>query len=303
MGRGLSAILPRSRADEQGLREIPLELIAPNPDQPRRDFDQEALLALSESIRSRGVLQPIVVRPLAGGRFELIAGERRLRAARLAEIEAIPAVVRQTEDDERLDLALAENMARVDLNPVEEARACAMLVDDLGLTKEEVGRRVGKSRVAVSNLIRILELPDEALDLIATGALSEGHGRAILTDKDHERRRRLARDARDHGWSVRETEARARGGADRATPREPVSIHPDQADALAAAEDALTAAIGYEVKVRARGDGARAELGVRLALRGDRARRAPPPGQRGRAVRGGIARQPANARIARASGD
>ncbi|HYI38471.1 MAG TPA: ParB/RepB/Spo0J family partition protein, partial [Thermoleophilaceae bacterium] len=194
MGRGLSAILPRSRADEQGMRDIPLELIAPNPAQPRREFDQEALLALSESIRSRGVLQPVVVRPLTGGRFELIAGERRLRAARLAEIETIPAVVRQTEDDERLDLALAENMARVDLSPVEEARACAMLVDDLGLTKEEVGRRVGKSRVAVSNLIRILELPDEALDLIAAGVLSEGHGRAILTEKDHDRRRRLARE-------------------------------------------------------------------------------------------------------------
>ena len=261
MGRGLSAILPRSRADEQGLRDIPLELISPNPAQPRRDFDQEALLALAESIRSRGVLQPIVVRPLTGGRFELIAGERRLRAAGLAEIATIPAVVRQTEDDERLDLALAENMARVDLNPVEEARACAMLVDDLGLTKEEVGRRVGKSRVAVSNLIRILELPDEALDLIATGTLSEGHGRAILTEKDHARRRQLAHDARDHGWSVRETEARARGGSEPRAPRaEPIAIHPDQADALAAAEDALTAAIGYEVKVRARGDGARAEL-------------------------------------------
>ncbi len=261
MGRGLSAILPRSRADEQGLREIPLELISPNPAQPRRDFDQEALLALAESIRSRGVLQPIVVRPLTGGRFELIAGERRLRAGRLAEIATIPAVVRQTEDDERLDLALAENMARVDLNPVEEARACAMLVEDLGLTKEEVGRRVGKSRVAVSNLIRILELPDEALDLIAVGTLSEGHGRAILTEKDHARRRRLAHDARDHGWSVRETEARARGGSEPRAPRaEPIAIHPDQADALAAAEDALTAAIGYEVKVRARGDGAKAEL-------------------------------------------
>lgn len=260
MGRGLSAILPRSRAEEQGLRDVPLELIAPNPAQPRRAFDEDALIALSESIRSRGVLQPIVVRPLAGGRFELIAGERRLRAARLAEIASIPAVVRQAEDSERLDLALAENMARVDLNPVEEARACAMLVDDLGLTKEEVGRRVGKSRAAVSNLIRLLELPDEALDLIAAGELSEGHGRAILTHKDHEGRKRLARDARDGGWSVRETEARARVDVG-ATPRSgPVPIHPDLVDALAAAEDALTAALGHEVKVRARGDGARAEL-------------------------------------------
>ena len=170
--------------------------------------------------------------------------------------------MRPTEDAERLDLALAENMARVDLNPVEEARACAMLVDDLGLTKEEVGRRVGKSRVAVSNLIRLLELPDEALDLIAAGALSEGHGRAILTEKDHERRKppgpRRARPrlvgARDRGRGPR------RRRSPRAPRREPVSIHPDQADALAAAEDALTAAIGYEVRVRARGDGARAEL-------------------------------------------
>jgi ParB family transcriptional regulator, chromosome partitioning protein len=261
MGRGLSAILPRSRAEEHGLRDIPLDLIAPNPAQPRRNFDEDALIALAESIRSRGVLQPVVVRPLAGGRFELVAGERRLRAAGLAEIETIPAVVRQTEDSERLDLALAENMARVDLNPVEEARACAMLVDDLGLTKEEVGRRVGKSRVAVSNLIRLLELPDEALDLIAAGALSEGHGRAILTNKDHERRKALAHEARDRGWSVRETEARARGEVPRRAPRsEPIAIHPDLADGLAAAEDALTAALGYEVKVRAHGEGAKAEL-------------------------------------------
>lgn len=261
MGRGLSAILPRSRADEQGMRDIPVDLITPNAQQPRREFDDDALLALAESIRSRGVLQPIVVRPLTGGRFELIAGERRLRASKLAEIETIPAVVRQTEDSERLDLALAENMARVDLNAVEEARACAMLVDDLGLTKEEVGRRVGKSRVAVSNLIRLLELPDEVLDLVAAAELSEGHARAILTDKDHERRKALARDARDNGWSVRETEARARSnGEHESRERTPITLHPDQADALAAAEDALTAALGHEVRVRARGDGARAEL-------------------------------------------
>ena len=122
---------------------------------------------------------------------------------------------------------------------------------------------MGKSRVAVSNLIRLLELPDEALDLIAAGSLSEGHGRAILTEKDHERRKLLAREARDHGWSVRETEAEARGGAshaERARRSDPVAVHPDLADALAAAEDALTAALGHDVRVRAQGDGARAEL-------------------------------------------
>ena len=262
MGRGLAAILPRSRADESGLREIPLDLVKPNPRQPRREFDEEALLALAESIRSRGILQPVVVRPVAGGTFELVAGERRLRAARLADLDRIPAMVREADDWERLDLALAENMARVDLNAIEEARACAMLVEDLGLTKGEVGRRVGKSRVAVSNLIRLLELPDEVLELIETDTLTEGHGRAILMCKDHDSRKRLARDARDQGWSVRETERRAKGLEEGVPTRaaQPREIHPDLADALAAAEDALTAALGQEVKMRATGDGATAEL-------------------------------------------
>jgi len=255
MGRGLAAILPRGPGDEDGLREIPVDLIDPNPRQPRRSFDDDKLAELAESIRVRGVLQPIVVRPLMGGRYELVAGERRLRAARIAGMELIPAMLRQADDWERLDLALAENMARQDLNAVEQARACAMLVEDLGLTKEELGRRVGRSRVAISNLIRLLELPEEALELIETGALSEGHGRAILLCKDHALRRRLARDARDGGWSVRETERRARE-AEQGKPERPprVVVHPDLAQALAAAEDALSAALGRDVKARARGE-------------------------------------------------
>jgi ParB family chromosome partitioning protein len=263
MGRGLAAILPRSPRDQQGLREMPPELIDPNPRQPRRDFDHERLEALAESIRARGVLQPIVVRPLPGGRYELVAGERRLRAARMAGLEAVPSIVRDAGDWERLELALVENMAREDLNAVEEARACATLVEDLGLTKGEVGRRVGKSRVAISNLIRLLELPEEALALIESGALSEGHGRAILLCKDHAERRRLARSARDGGWSVRETERRARGGAEGEGPRSgtrQVVVHPDLREALAAAEDALTAALGQEVRVRAHRDGCRVEV-------------------------------------------
>lgn len=269
MGRGLSAILPTAK-DETGLREVPVDLIDPNPRQPRREFDEEALLALSESIRSRGLLQPVVVRPLPGGKYELIAGERRLRASRLAELESIPAVVRQTEDWERLDLALAENMARVDLNPVEEARACSMLVDDLGLSKAEVGRRVGKSRVAVSNLVRLLELPDEALESIEAGDLSEAHGRAILTCKDHQARKRLARDAREHGWSVRETERRAReleaGGPPE---RKSAEVHPDHAAAVLAVEEALTSALGRPVKAKPKGDGVRIELDFDTAAEAD----------------------------------
>jgi ParB family transcriptional regulator, chromosome partitioning protein len=267
MGRGLSAILPSSTTrDEVGLREIPVDLIDPNPSQPRADFDEDALVGLSESVKARGVLQPLVVRPLAGGRYELIAGERRLRAAKLAQLDKVPAIVRPTEESERLELALIENMAREDLNPVDEARACATLVEDLGLTKEEVARRVGRSRVAVSNLIRMLELPDEAIAMIERGDLSGGHGRALLLRKDHGDRLQLAREAKLAGWSVRETERRAREAEDGPTQRRqrraPVVVHPDLEEAVAAAEDALSAALGREVTVRSKGDSFRVEFEV-----------------------------------------
>jgi ParB family transcriptional regulator, chromosome partitioning protein len=263
MGRGLDAILPRG-GREHGLRDIPVGLIDPNPRQPRRVFDQATIAELSISISERGVLQPIVVSQLATGRYELVAGERRLRAAKLAGLTAIPAMVRDTDDWERLDLALAENMAREDLNAVEAARACAMLVDDLGLTKRDLARRVGRSRVAISNLIRLLELPEDVLEMIERNELTEGHGRAILLCKDHAERRALAASARDQGWSVRETERQAReresGGGDEARARKTVTVHPDLREALAAAEDALSAALGYTVRVRAKGDGCRVEL-------------------------------------------
>src|SRR4051795_2029661 len=252
MGRGLAAILPRTQKEGGvGLRELPVEIVKPNPRQPRRSFDDEALAELAQSIRSRGMLQPVVVRPLASGEFELVAGERRLRAAKVAELESVPAVVREADDWERLDLALAENMAREDLNPIDEARACAMLVEDLGLTKGEVGRRVGRSRVAISNLIRLVELPEEVLELIESGALTEGHGRALLLCKDHAARRQLALEARDAGWSVRETERHAREAEGQPEPekkRFTRAIHPDLAEALAAAEDTLSAALGRPVK-------------------------------------------------------
>jgi ParB family chromosome partitioning protein len=262
MGRGLAAILSTSAREETGLREIATELIRPNPSQPRREFDDEALLALAESVKARGILQPVVVRPLAGGNFELIAGERRLRAAVIAGLGQVPAIVRETDESERLELALIENMARQDLNAVEEARACATLVEDLGITKEEVGRRVGRSRVAVSNLIRMLELPDEALAMVESGELSGGHGRALLLVKDQAQRLKLAREARGTGWSVRETERRAREIEDGPRRREPgpIVIHPDLEDALGAAEDALSAALGREVRVRPRASGYRVEF-------------------------------------------
>ncbi|MBA2644855.1 MAG: ParB/RepB/Spo0J family partition protein, partial [Solirubrobacterales bacterium] len=210
IGRGLAAILSEGSGSNgeaaPDFRELPVDLIAPNPQQPRRRFDDDALVALAESLRIRGVLQPILVRPVLGGTYELIAGERRWRAAQMAGLTSVPAVVRAHADADSHEIALIENMAREDLNPVEEARACSMLVDELGLTREEIGRRVGRSRVAVSNLMRLLDLPDEVLDLLETGSLSEGHGRALLMAPDHDDRRRLARAAVAEGWTVREME-------------------------------------------------------------------------------------------------
>ncbi len=272
MGRGLAAILsvaPREEPEE--LRQLPTELIAPNPHQPRSSFDEETLVGLAESIKLRGVLQPVLVRALVGGRYELIAGERRWRAARLAELETIPAIVRHHDDAASLELALIENMARDDLNPVEEAHACAALVEELGLTREEVGLRVGRSRVGVSNLIRLLDLPDEVLELIQSGDLTEGHGRALLLADDHGERRRLARSAVDGRWSVRELEARARAAAAErparpARGRRRSPLHPDQAEAVERISDALGAALGCEVEVsRGAGHGYRVQLNFESA--------------------------------------
>ena len=270
MGRGLAAILSVApKDDSEELRQLPVELIDPNPRQPRTSFEDESLMGLAESIRARGVLQPVLVRPLVGGRYELIAGERRWRAARIAELETIPALVRRHDDAASLELALIENMAREELNPVDEARACAALVEELGLSREEVGLRVGKSRVTVSNLIRLLELPDEALVLLERGLLTEGHGRAVLLAEDHSERRRLARAAAEGQWSVRELESRAREsgsgrgeGSGRARRQAP-SRHPDQQAMAERIADTLQPVFGREIEVvPARGQSFRVQLEV-----------------------------------------
>ena len=232
------------------MRRFAREQLAPHAAQWDRDktFPKEALQGLAGSLSERGVIQPILVRPVAGGTYEIVAGERRWRAAQLAGLEQIPAVVREHDDAASLEVALVENMAREDLNPVEEARACSLLVEELGLTREELGRRVGRSRVAVSNLMRLLDLPDEALDLLETGQLTEGHGRALLQVKGQDRRRSLARAAADGGWSVREMERRvkAEGGGG---PKLKALPHPDEEAAIGRAEDALERALGREVRV------------------------------------------------------
>ncbi len=261
IGRGLSAILPEAVSGDAGeLRELPVTLIKPNPNQPRTNFDQEALDALAASIETSGVIQPLLVRPLPDGSYELVAGERRWRAAQQAGLEKVPAVVRDAQQAERLEVALIENMVREDLNPVEEARACAALVEELGLSKEELAQRVGRSRPAVSNLIRLLDLPDEALDLLEARALSEGHGRALLAVPGHDARRRLARDAAKGGWSVRETENRVRLASQPKTGKARAGTDADQASALHEAADRFEAALGQEVKVRPRGEEVAVEL-------------------------------------------
>ena len=267
MGRGLAAILAAAPQEErEDLRQLPLELIATNPQQPRRQFDEETLVGLAESIRARGVIQPVLVRPIAGGRYELVAGERRWRAAQIAELDTIPAVVREHDDAASLEVAVIENMAREDLNPVDEARACAGLVEELGLTREEVGLRVGRSRVAVSNLIRLLDLPDEALELLERGELTEGHGRALLLVPDNAVRRTLARQAVAEGWSVRELESRSRAAADGplAGGARPAKVkppeHPDREAAIQQIADVLGTALGVDLKVRPAAHGYTAQL-------------------------------------------
>jgi ParB family chromosome partitioning protein len=264
MGRGLAAILSVSEGEDGGaeLRELHVDLVAPNPGQPRKRFDDEALQALADSVKERGVLQPVLVRPRPGGSYELVAGERRWRAARLAGLETLPALVQQRDDAQSLEDALIENMAREDLNPIEAARAVAGLVEELGLTREEVGRRVGRSRVAVSNLLRLLDLPDEALALVEDGSLTEGHGRALLLADDHADRRSIARAAVHGGWSVRVVEQRAReaNAPARTAKRGRAAVHPDQEAAAARIGEALGAALGTEVRVRPRGTGYKVEL-------------------------------------------
>ena len=264
MGRGLAAILPEADQSAAGeLRELPVGLVKPNPNQPRTQFDQEALDALAASIETSGVVQPLLVRPLHDGSYELVAGERRWRAAQQAGLDKVPAVVRDSEQAERLQVALIENMVREDLNPVEEARACAALIEELDVSKEDLARRVGRSRPAVSNLIRLLDLPDEVLELLESGELSEGHGKALLSARGNDVRRRLGREAARYGWSVRETENRAKLASQPKQPATTKRLDPEEQAALSDAADRLETALGHEVRIRP-GKGEEVALEIRF---------------------------------------
>jgi ParB family chromosome partitioning protein len=212
-------VLIGGAAAEASLAEIPVGSIHPNPRQPRRRFEPEASAGLVGSIRAQGVLQPVIVRPRAGGGYELIAGERRWRAAKEAGTGTVPAVIRAADDRDSILLALVENVAREQLSAVEEARAYAVLLDEFGLSLGEVAERVGRSKPAVSNRLRLLELPDEVLWMLARAELTEGHARAVLAVPDHDGRRRLARRIVRGGLSVRAAERAAQAAGARRRPR------------------------------------------------------------------------------------
>ena len=259
LGRGLAALVAEFPSGATSMVELEIGQVRPNPRQPRRVFDDEAIQRLSESVKADGVVQPIIVRD-AGDGYEIVAGERRWRAARLAGLRAIPAIVRSADDRELLILALAENVAREDLNPIDQARAYAVLADELDLTQTEIARRVGKSRPAVANTMRLLELPDDVLDLVAAGDLSEGHGRALLLASGQDERSHLAQTAVSRGWSVRECEAAAKRAAKPAKrdQKRAAGVMDDELAHLAV--DAAWQSLGLRASVRQGPRGGRVEL-------------------------------------------
>jgi ParB family chromosome partitioning protein len=239
LGRGLEVLIGGAPASE--LAQLPLDQVHPNPRQPRRRFDHEATAALADSVRFQGLVQPVVVRSRTAGGYELIAGERRWRAAREAGLETIPALVRETGDRDALLLGLVENVAREQLSPVEEARAYALLVDEFDLGLGEIAERVGRSKPSVSNRMRLLDLPEDVLAMLERGELTEGHARAVLAVPDHEERRRLAREIVRRGLSVREAERAARwAGARRKPRRARTTVDPVLADRARSAAERLT---------------------------------------------------------------
>jgi ParB family chromosome partitioning protein len=244
LGRGLELLV--GGPGEPELAHLPVETIHPNPRQPRKRFDGEATSSLADSIRTQGLVQPVVVRPREAGGYELIAGERRWRAAREAGIPTLPALLREADDRDSLVLGLVENVAREQLSAVEEARAYALLLDEFGLSLGDLAERVGKAKPTVSNRLRLLELPDDVLALVERGELTEGHARAVLAVPDHDGRRRLARQIIRRGMSVRAAERAARWAGAATKPRRQARYDPALTERLRKAAERVT---GFPARV------------------------------------------------------
>jgi ParB family transcriptional regulator, chromosome partitioning protein len=243
LGRGLDALIPRAAEAAAG-SELPIERIRRNPLQPRDRFDDEELTALSASIAAHGILQPVIVRETADGEYELIAGERRLRAARQAGLTTVPAVIRESTGGEVLELALVENIQRADLNPMEEAAAYRELIDRFGLSHEAVARQVGKSRVAISNALRLLDLAPETRQAIVDGAISEGHGRALAALTIPELQRAVLQVVLERQLSVRQTEELVRRKREQPPNRHRAVVSEDLADLEAQLRGILATKVG-----------------------------------------------------------
>jgi ParB family chromosome partitioning protein len=247
LGKGLEVLLGGAAAGE--LSELPVDSIHPNPRQPRKRFDSDAQNGLAESVRAQGVVQPVLVRSRAAGGWELIAGERRWRAARAAGMKTVPAVIRDADDRDTLLLGLVENVAREDLSPVEAARGFAVLLDEFGLSLGEVAEKVGKSKPSVSNTVRLLELPDDVLAMVERKQLSEGHARAVLAVPDQDGRRKLARAIVQKGLSVRAAERAARWAGAKTKPRRQTArLDPDLVARAKSAADRIT---GFSSRISA----------------------------------------------------
>ena len=249
LGRGLGALLgdyPEEPENAGAYRLLPIYKVEPNPGQPRQDFDEEELQALAESIVQHGVIQPLTVRELPNGYYQIIAGERRWRAARKANLSEIPAVVIEADDRKAMELALIENLQRPDLNPVEEALGYQVLIQEYGMTQEETAGRVGKSRPAVANALRLLTLDPQVLEQLRTGALSAGHARAILQVKDGKKQNQLAQKIIALGLSVRQAELLCKNADKEPLPEKKPTL---AVNYVAECEKSLSKHLGRGVKI------------------------------------------------------
>ena len=249
LGKGLGALIgdyDTNYGEKSPYQLLPIYKVEPNPNQPRQDFDEEDLQALAESISEHGIVQPLTVRLLESGYYQIIAGERRWRAARIAELHEVPAVVIEADDKKAMELALIENLQRQDLNPVEEALGYQSLMNDYGLTQDETAKRVGKSRPAVANALRLLGLCPEVLEKLRTGALTAGHARAVLTIKSEKKQQEAAQKIIALGLSVRQAELLCRNMTREPEPKKEPTL---AVDYVAECEKSLSKHLGRGVKI------------------------------------------------------
>lgn len=249
LGKGLGALMGdyvEESQDKSPYRSLPIYKIEPNPDQPRRDFDEEELAALAESISIHGLVQPITVREMPSGYYQIIAGERRWRAARIAQLSEVPVIVMEADDKKTMELALIENLQRQDLNPIEEALGYQSLMDEYGMTQEETAGRVGKSRPAVANALRLLALTPKVLEMVRTGKLSAGHARAVLSLKTQKSQEEAAQKIAALGLSVRQAELLCKNMSREPAPQPPVTL---AVDYVAECEKSLAKHLGRGVKI------------------------------------------------------